>query len=535
MKKVIGIMLCLVMLFSIAACAGKSSSGGEPGEVPLGENQQNSAQPSQSGSAAEKSNVDTITVAFPVDPGNLSPYGLFNPFHGFIVFGIYESLFKVNDVTGEIVPNLMERYELSDDGKDYTFYLKHGIGDTNGNEITASDILFSIKLAADSPRAMDTVDIDIDKCEVIDPYTFKWAMKTESVIHPTTIAKIFVISEKSYNDSPDKMLSTPVGTGPYKLESWVQGSSIKLVANDKWWGGDFDIKHVEYKIIGEPSQRTTTLQTGETNFVYDFPISDSDHINSIEGLRTDERDSNAIVAIGFDCSEGSVANDVNFRKAVSLALNNEALTKIAFRDYNTPATTFQSPSVFDYSPDWEGCEYYKYNVDAAKEHLALTDYDGSPLVLVTGVTSGFDLLSEAIQSQLKDIGVNIEIRSMDPATLSTTIMRQPEDWDIFLVENSTFSNYGIDMLHGLHIRGQYPHIYGELFDLIGKYAHTAMTTNDKQVMRENSNKAIWLVQDNCTMRTICYASMKFAYADYLSNINRYSTNKLAWEEVTVIS
>jgi ABC-type transport system substrate-binding protein len=535
MKKCIVVLLCLVLLFSIAACSDKSAKA-PPTETPSSGNTPSPSEPSLAEPSLPEptETTDSIVVAYPSDPGNLGPFGTGSSFTDFVVYNLYEGLFKIDDVTGAVIPLVMESYDLSDDGFTYTFHLKKGIKDTNGNEITAYDCVFSFLLCNDSPMAMNTQIVDFEKTEAVDKYTFKLVTTASGVVYLAQFGKVYIVSEKSYNDSPDGFITTPVGTGKYMLGSWVQGTSVKFVANEDYWGENkANIKNLEFKIISEPSQRTTALMNGEVNFVYDYLISDAEYINETKGLKTEDRISNTVYSIYFNFTDGMAGNDINFRKAVSLALNNEALTNLIYKGHNTPATTCESSSCTDYTTDWEGSEFYNYDVDAAKAYLAQSNYDGSTLVLATkSHVNNFDLLCEAVQNQLKQIGVNVEILQYEPAALNTFILNQPEDWSMYISDHSTFSNYGVDSILNMHVRRNYPHLSGELYDQFKEYCGIALSSTNEQERVEYTTKVVQLNQDMCTIRGICYATFKFAYADYFSNINCYSTNKIDWAEMT---
>ena len=540
MKKLIVCLICVILLLSAASCTPKttpeqpsaqpSPTSSQPPAPPTGQ----SPAPPTGQSPPPAKVTDTIVVAYPTDPGNLAPFGTSNSFTDFILYCLYESLYKVNDATGEVVPLIMESMNISADGKEYTFQLKKGIKDTNGNEIKASDCLFSFLLCNDSPRSMDTQIIDFEKTEAVGDYTFKLVLKAPGKTYLAQFGKIYIISEKSYKDSKDQMVTTPVATGPYKLDNWVQGSTISFVANDSYWGAESDVKRLEFKIISDPSQRTTALMTGEANVVYDYLISDFNYINGTKGFTTEELSTNVVYFMGFNFSETSFGKDENFRKACCLALNNEALVTMVYRNLNIPATTCESKSCFDYTPAWEGSEFYKYDVKSAKEYLAKSGYDGSPLILITkSNVNRYDVLCEAIQNQLKQIGVIVEIQQYEPVVLSQITLQQPADWDILISDSSTFSNFAVDVLNLKHVRRNNLHLSDDIVAQFKEYTQKGISSSNPQESADNTLKAIWLNQDLCTYRAICYATFKFAHADYLSNFGRYSTNKIAWNEIIV--
>ena len=78
----------------------------------------------------------------------------------------------------------------------------------------------------------------------------------------------------------------------------------------------------------------------------------------------------------FNCDEGKPTSDINLRKAIALAVDNEALTSVVYFGHNTPATTCESKSCYDYDESWEGNECYQYDLEKAKEYLAQSSYDG---------------------------------------------------------------------------------------------------------------------------------------------------------------
>ena len=171
----------------------------------------------------------------------------------FIVYQIYEALFKVNDADGSIVPQIMDNYILSEDGLTYTFNLKQGIKDTNGNEITASDVLFSFELCSKSPMAINTLCVDFDNTKVIDDYTFQLAVLSPSSTYMSQFSKnlhcrrTILCRQRRTASSAHRW-----GTGPYKLENWTQGTTVTLTYNEDYHGAEPQVKKLVFKVIGEP-------------------------------------------------------------------------------------------------------------------------------------------------------------------------------------------------------------------------------------------------------------------------------------------
>ena len=528
-KRSIALIIVLVMGLALLAACGPDTPA-QPGPAQPGQQQPPTGTPPAAGDPQQPAQVnDTVVVAFPICPGNLSPFGTNTSLAHFILLNIYDTLFRVVG-TGEVIPQLMESLDISEDGLEYTFTLRRGIRDTNGNTITAHDVLFSFILMNESPMRTHTRMVDFDKTEVLDDYTIRVVTTAAGPTILAALSRVFVISEQSFNDSPDELITEPVGTGPYMLDEWVQGAFVRLVANENYWGAAPDIRVLEFRVISEPSQRTTALMTGEVNFIYDYQIPDGQFIQDA-GFVTDMRDLNTTFSIFFNLSNEFVG-DINFRRAVAFALDNEVLTNMVYRGMNTPATTVQSRVNFDYTEAWEGSRYYAVDIDAARRYLAMTDYDGSTLVFITKAgVNNFDLLAEAVQGQLREIGISVEIRQYDTPTLTAITVDAPEYWALQLNDHSTFSNLGVDSIHHLHVRRNSVHVEGELLARFDEYGTRALFSPCPQERLEYSTRAVWLNQDNLTTHAICYATLRLAYADYISNINIFSTGKIAWHEI----
>ena len=555
MKKLLCIILCLVFLLSFAGCAGNtpaqsgSSSNNDSSSSSTGSgnnasssndsssnnNSSSANSPAPAGDSAPGSTTavkDSLVLAFPLDPGNLAPSGTNSAYSDFVTYQIYDSLYDVSDATAEVIPRIMERYELSEDGKTYTFYLKQGIKDTNGNEITASDVLFSFKLCSESPMAINTMVVDFDESGVVDTYTFRLVTKSSGKVYLAQFSKIYIVSEDSYNASPDGFITTPVGTGPYKLESWTQGSSIKYVSNENYWDGAPAIKNLEFKIIGEPSQRTTALMTGEVDLVYEYLVSDAEYISGTTGYITENRATNHVHSLTFNCDAMAIGNDINFRRAVCLALDNVAITQVVYFGLNEPATTSESRSCYDYDVGWEGSEFYKYDVNKAKEYLEKSGYDGSTLTLITLSDPTFVSLSETISYQLKQqLGIETEIVQYEPTIISTIVLEQPENWSLYVSEHSTPENYGIAAVNNYHVRRNYPHLDDDLKGEFAAVCSVAMSTTNEAERKEYTQKAMELTHDTCGVYSVCYTTLKLAYAEGITNIKSYGTNMINFSEV----
>lgn len=418
-NRILAALLCLTMAGSLMACGSsadqaQTSSGTETG----------------AGTGTEEDKT-SLSVAVHQDPLSMAPNAYSS--NGFIIAQIYDQLWYLID--GERIMRAAESVETNDD-LHFTIKMKEGIVDTAGNEIKASDVLFSISLAKNGTSGYPgaTRFVDVENSEVIDDYTLKVAMTQPCSFQIDSLSLVNLVSEASYNSSPDQMVEVPIGSGPYKLSEYVTGSYAKLEANEDYWDGAPEIKNITVTIIQEGSQRTNALLTGEADLVNFLPAIDAETVQNTNGLEFWAEDSINTATIMFNCSSVSPCANVDLRQAIAYALNNAALMQAACQGYATPVTTSTTSQFADYDPDWEtiteGNGYYAYNLEMAKECLARSGVpEGTTLKLIHGSTTEEIPNVEIIQANLAEIGLNVEIFPY-PNVKMQVITDQPEDWDI---------------------------------------------------------------------------------------------------------
>lgn len=221
-KKLIELMsFMLAMMFLLTACGSNTQSNGGTGS-------------NDSGAAK-----DTLTVAVSADPNTLDPHqanlaqaiNALNP--------VYETLVRYND-EGELEGLLAESWEQLDD-LSWQFNLRKGVKFHNGEEMTASDVLFSIQRATgDKGTNISHVMYIVDgpACEVVDDYTVIIRTKTPFAPFLTymTFMGACVVSEKEFTEDEQNAINNPCGTGPFKFVSWTQNDRTTYVRNDDYWG-----------------------------------------------------------------------------------------------------------------------------------------------------------------------------------------------------------------------------------------------------------------------------------------------------------
>ena len=433
-KKVITVMLAAVLAMSMSGCGGNSTQQSDDESKMQAAEESVSVENAQT-EAAKTEGKDSVTVTLAWDPNTLAPNGNSTVSGGFTASQIYDQLWNLTD--GELVMRVATGYEKEDDTH-YIITIQSGIKDTAGNDIKASDVLFSLELAKNGSQGFPGAVryVDVENSEVIDDTTLRVAFTQPCSFQLNSLSMVNLVSQASYEASSDGMVTTPVGSGPYMLSEYVTGSYVKMDYNpDYWGGGDPAIKHVTVNFVSEASQRANVMLTGESDYAWNLAYTDAGAMENAEGITfTHDKNLGTFVLLFNNSSSSVCGGNLELRKAIAYAINQDAVVAASAGGYGEVSKCCTSTKYADYSEDFveisADTDYYAYNVEAAKEALAASGIpEGTTLKLANGAMAEQDAIAQTIQANLAEIGLNVEISNY-PDTQAQVITNQPEDWDI---------------------------------------------------------------------------------------------------------
>lgn len=408
-----------------AASGGEAAAGTEAG----------SAQ-ADSGEAQKSS----FTMEFNADPGSLAPNSSGIDSNFIIRCYYYEKLFDFGYDTPEIQPILAKGYEWLDDHR-MQIDLWEDIYTTDGNNITAEDVLWSMEQCANSTQFVQhTRNIDFEQTEVTDPYTIVVYFKNRNQFIFNDLSRIDITSKASFEASQDGMVTTPVGSGPYIVTQYDAGTQIVLEKNENYWktAEDHDglipkqnVDQIICRFIAEDAQKTIALESGDVDYLFECPsIAISDYQNSDE-INLYSINATNCEGLYFNCTEGSVCSNQLLRQAICYAVDTNAIVSSVLGGVGgIPATQIASHIAQEYQPDKE---YYPYDPEKAKELLAQAGYAEGELNLrlVTDNTNNRREIAEIIQQFLSQVGINVTIETIEASTSNARIT-ETDTWDMIM-------------------------------------------------------------------------------------------------------
>ena len=341
---------------------------------------------------------------------------------------IYEGLIAYKPGTYEIVHQLAETFEQSADGKEFHFTLRKGVQFQGGyGELTTDDVRFSYERVA----GMTTP-------KVASPYVADWAPQLKAVhtinkyegvivLHTpfapmmrTTLPALsgLVVSKKAVLERGKKFASSPIGTGPYQVDSFTPNQQVVLKRFPKWSGASRSSANPAYDTItiqttGDPTSVDAALKTGDLN-VASLEDSQLKRDSADGSLHVVNKTSLSYDWVGMNVANPALAN-IDVRKAIRLGIDVPAIIEVAYSNASPRATAAIPPTMpLGY---WKNAPVYNRDVGAAKALLAGAGAHGLELSLTTANAPAYlKLIAELVQSNLQDIGIKVSIDLQDNAT-----------------------------------------------------------------------------------------------------------------------
>lgn len=424
------VLLVLVMLFT-----GCSSPADETGDE--------TADGTQNGDATGKKILKTNNSS---EPGSLDPALAQGTHESWILENVFEGLMTFNE-KGELVEGMAERYEVSEDGLTYTFYIRDGVTWTNGDPVTAHDfeyawkralnpetasyyahILYPIK-GAEAYNTGEGSEEDVG-VKALDDKTLEVTLETPTAyfLELTAFYTYFPVNKNVVESNPDwaKDPSTYVTNGPFKLVEWKHNDQIILEKNEDYYNADkIKLDGIDLDIIEDQNTAWQKYEGGEYHILVDVPTS------VVAQLKAEN---NPELNIGFQVGtyyynvnpDIKPFNNVKVRKALSMAMDREVITENITQGGQIPAYGVVPPGLEDESGnDFREVQgnLFEYNPEEAKklfeeglkeEGMTVEDFNNQNFVLLFNTSESHKKIAQAVQEMWRtNLGVEIGLENVE--------------------------------------------------------------------------------------------------------------------------
>ena len=226
-------------------------------------------------SPAESEDKVVFSVGDDNKPDSLNPFvGIEAPSYYIWAFS-YDLLVDFSQEDLGPAPGLAESWEVSDDGLTWTYQLREGMKWSDGEPITANDVVYTYNRVIDDNIGMLKGYLTlVDEITVVDDLTLE--IKTTKPTPLMTSVFIYIMPEHIWSDISDEEAKTfenvpAVGSGPYTIEESVEGQFVRLEANENHWGGRPEVDEIIYRIFNNADAAFQALKSGEIDYTYELP------------------------------------------------------------------------------------------------------------------------------------------------------------------------------------------------------------------------------------------------------------------------
>ncbi|MBE5204460.1 glutathione ABC transporter substrate-binding protein GsiB [Pectobacterium sp. FL60-S17] len=345
---------------------------------------------------------------------SLDPYDANDSLSQTVAKSFYQGLFGF-DKEMKLVNVLADSYDVSPDGLTYTVKLHPGVKFHDGTAFNAAAVKVNLDRASNPDNRLKRYNLFkmIDNTEAVDDLTVKITLKTpfsafvNNLAHPAAV----MISPAALKQYGKDIGFHPVGTGPYRFVTWNQTDFVKVEKfNGYWKAGLPKLDSITWRPVVDNNTRAALLQTGEAQFAYPIPFEQAKVLGKNDKLALVASPSILHRYISMNVTQKPFDNP-KVREALNYAINKEALIKVAFSGYATPAEG-PLPSSIDYS-----VKYHPWPYDPAKARELLKEA-GYPNGFTTTLWASHNhstaqKVLQFTQQQLAQVGVKVQVTAMD--------------------------------------------------------------------------------------------------------------------------
>ncbi|MBI3965744.1 MAG: ABC transporter substrate-binding protein [Chloroflexi bacterium] len=386
-----------------------------------------SAAPATAPATPAKVGTETIRIAIGVDPDTLEPVGQTTTTVQNIVDYMVESLVALGE-DGRPRPALAESWEVSPDGKTYTFKLRQGVKFHDGATFNAEAVKLSFDRVINKDMKVP-LRAPMDNVEAVTPVdanTVRFNLKTAfpPFIAAMTASQYGIVSPEVAKGNPTSYREEPIGTGPYQFKSRAKGSEVILVRNESYWGRKPYYQTVQFRVVPEAATRESLLLANQAEMIILPPISDIPRLQQNSQVKVVLAPSNRTIFIAIDTTRPGPVQDPKFRQALNYAVDKEGIIKSVMFGAAEAMDAPMSSQLFGY------CKVGSYAYDPNKAKQILRDGGWTNVSLKMVHPSGRYVqdaqASQAIAGNLRDVGLNVETATSDWPTYLATINVPPD-------------------------------------------------------------------------------------------------------------
>jgi peptide/nickel transport system substrate-binding protein len=475
----------------------------------------------------------TLVVAIGEDPGNFNP-AISTSFSAHVVSDSFFNGLVGLDANANPVPDLAERWEISDDVTTYTFHLARNVTWHDGQPFTSADVKFTFEtmLLVYHSRTKAGLENVLESIETPDDHTvvFRFNSPYAPLLQRLDVTEAPILPRHIYEGIEDPTQTeanmSPVGTGPFILDSYTPDLEVRLVRNENYFkAGLPHLDRVVFRIIPDVSTQIAALEAGEVDYVWRVPGPDVARIEALPEtavlpVASGPGGGFCIMTLTFNL-EREVFQDVQVRQAFAHAIDRQQLLEqVIFNQGKVAIAPISSRIEWAHLADGPA---YAYDPDRAEELLDAAGYErdasGTRFAVDFVHFPTFAKYGEVMREQLGMVGIDFQLRPLERGAAIDAIFTDRDfDTNIISYCNNTDPEIGVRRMYVSTNIGPIPFSNGatyvnpEVDRLFDEAAATADLERRGELYREIQRILLddlpywWLVETDFSVgiRTNCH-------------------------------
>jgi peptide/nickel transport system substrate-binding protein len=332
---------------------------------------------------------------------------------------VFNSLVRKGD-NFEPMPDLAESYEVSPDYKTFTFKLRDKVKFHDGHNFSALDVKYTFETLLKDKSLVKgaSFEQDLSSIEVVDPLTIRFHCRNPFPSLPNDLIPVGIIPE----GTSTQQAKLPIGTGPFKFNSYTEEQEVLLKANDEHFNGRPSFDLLQIKIVPDNSTRESELRKGSVDLAIN---ADLDPV-TVEALQKDPHlkviiaDGTNLAHLGINLIDPILKNQL-VRQGIAYAIDREALIRDVLRGQAKTATSLLPPTQWAYEKNVHSYSYDLAKANSLLDQAGFKSTNGQPRLKLTLKTSTLSIarkIGETLQAQLKQAGINLELQPLERQKLT---------------------------------------------------------------------------------------------------------------------
>ena len=461
---------------------------------------------------------------------------------------IYEGFVEDGGKDG-IQSLLATSWDISEDGKTYTFHLREGVTFTDGTPFNAEAVCFNMKRWINNDRHSSLSSYKVESCTALDENTVQIQFAEgaypilEEMTYPRPVRFLSPSSITGVDGDVMGEFTSPIGTGQWMLESYTENEEFVLVTNPNYWGEQPKISKITFKVIPDGQARVMALQSGEVDLIGGdllgkIPMEGLQELKN-SGYRIEELDTMCSYFMAFN-QENENFQDVKVRQALNYAIDKKTMVENLFYGVGEAARGLYNSDNVPYVTK-DNSPGYTYNLEKAKKLLEEAGYTDSnndgilekngkdfniKLVYTSEELPEWKTMAEYIQSEYAKIGVNVELSEVDTNTYNEISMTT-FNFDMIMTRTSSDSwlpHGDMKQLFSVLSTGNRARIW--LDDTLTENINQTLLCHDEDERQEGYDRIFTQINDEAFVVPLYYPKTCFAMTDKVTTfepgVNNYA-------------